>query len=77
MADSAGTYWYHSHLGTQRSMGIAGPLIVLPKSRKTELLRRVNSLTIYVNAKQIHFVSRNIFEIVTFVQTFVPLVFSG
>ena len=41
MADKAGTYWYHSHLGTQRSMGIAGPLIVLPKSREDELLRRV------------------------------------
>lgn len=31
LADQAGTYWYHTHLGTQRTMGAAGPLIVLPR----------------------------------------------
>ena len=44
MADKAGTYWYHSHLGTQRSMGLAGPLIVLPKSREDEQRRRVRTI---------------------------------
>ena len=27
-----GTYWYHSHLGIQRFDGMAGPLIVMPRS---------------------------------------------
>ncbi|KAK7104785.1 uncharacterized protein [Littorina saxatilis] len=27
-----GSYWYHSHIGAQRSMGILGPLIVLDKT---------------------------------------------
>ncbi|XP_069130310.1 uncharacterized protein [Argopecten irradians] len=37
IAEPAGTHWYHSHLGVQRTEGIAGPLIVLPRpTNKTD-----------------------------------------
>ncbi|XP_060073313.1 uncharacterized protein LOC132553118 [Ylistrum balloti] len=31
IAEPAGTHWYHSHLGVQRTNGLVGALIVLPK----------------------------------------------
>ncbi|XP_060062633.1 uncharacterized protein LOC132543181 [Ylistrum balloti] len=31
MADPRGTHWYHSHLGVERTDGLAGALIVLPR----------------------------------------------
>ncbi|OWF54327.1 Laccase-2 [Mizuhopecten yessoensis] len=31
MADPHGTHWYHSHLGVERTDGLAGALIVLPR----------------------------------------------
>ena len=35
LADPPGTHWYHSHLGTERTDGLSGALIVLPKPDKT------------------------------------------
>ena len=35
-AEPAGTHWYHSHHGAQRSDGLHGALIVLPKERTSE-----------------------------------------
>ncbi|XP_060073311.1 uncharacterized protein LOC132553116 [Ylistrum balloti] len=32
IAEPIGTHWYHSHLGVQRTDGLAGALIVLPRS---------------------------------------------
>ncbi|XP_033744232.1 uncharacterized protein LOC117330123 [Pecten maximus] len=34
IADPVGTHWYHSHLSVQRTDGLAGALIVLPKPKK-------------------------------------------
>nr|XP_022325863.1 laccase-like [Crassostrea virginica] len=39
LADPPGTHWYHSHLGTERTDGLSGALIVLPKPDKTIGLR--------------------------------------
>ncbi|XP_056001740.1 uncharacterized protein LOC125656390 [Ostrea edulis] len=33
LASPSGTHWYHGHIGTMRSDGIAGALIVLPRIR--------------------------------------------
>lgn len=33
MADPSGTHWYHSHLGVERTDGLAGALIVLPRPK--------------------------------------------
>ncbi|XP_033744030.1 laccase-2-like [Pecten maximus] len=33
MADPQGTHWYHSHLGVERTDGLAGALIVLPRPK--------------------------------------------
>nr|XP_011452039.2 laccase-3 [Crassostrea gigas] len=39
LADPPGTHWYHSHLGTERTDGLSGALIVLPKPEMLENLR--------------------------------------
>ncbi|XP_062605180.1 uncharacterized protein LOC134266971 [Saccostrea cucullata] len=39
LADPPGTHWYHSHLGTERTDGMTGALIVLPRPDKPERLR--------------------------------------
>ena len=31
IASPVGTHWYHSHAGTQRTMGAYGPLIVMKR----------------------------------------------
>ncbi|XP_021372474.1 L-ascorbate oxidase-like [Mizuhopecten yessoensis] len=36
IADPIGTHWYHSHLGVQRTDGLAGALIVLPRSERAK-----------------------------------------
>nr|XP_034309131.1 L-ascorbate oxidase [Crassostrea gigas] len=38
-ADPAGTHWYHAHQGSMRGDGLAGPLIVLPRKKRTNLPR--------------------------------------
>ena len=35
-----GTYWYHSHVGNQRDMGLFGALIVLKRDEKVPLERQ-------------------------------------
>nr|KAG5686608.1 hypothetical protein BaRGS_006282 [Batillaria attramentaria] len=40
-AETTGTYWYHSHIGSQRTMGILGPLIVREKQSQSPLQERV------------------------------------
>ncbi|KAK2190092.1 hypothetical protein NP493_88g01019 [Ridgeia piscesae] len=34
VADPVGTHWYHPHVGTQRSQGAFGAIIVLPRTEK-------------------------------------------
>ena len=36
-ADPRGTHWYHSHQGSLRGDGLAGPLIVLPREERADL----------------------------------------
>ena len=48
LADPPGTHWYHSHLGTERTDGLNGALIVLPKPDKTT----VTPLLSYSDKKQ-------------------------
>ena len=48
LADPPGTHWYHSHLGTERTDGLSGALIVLPKPDKTT----VTPLLSYSDKKQ-------------------------
>ncbi|XP_055998671.1 uncharacterized protein LOC130047473 [Ostrea edulis] len=36
LADPPGTHWYHSHLGTERTDGISGALVVLPNPNNPE-----------------------------------------
>ncbi|XP_060073312.1 uncharacterized protein LOC132553117 [Ylistrum balloti] len=36
IAEPSGTHWYHSHLGVQRTDGLAGALIVLPKLKEAK-----------------------------------------
>ncbi|XP_052682463.1 uncharacterized protein LOC128163044 [Crassostrea angulata] len=38
-AEPVGTHWYHSHQGSMRWDGLAGPLIVLPRQERTDLPR--------------------------------------
>lgn len=49
----AGTYWYHSHQGTQLSDGLFGPLVV--HSRKEQVLRRIKYATDRVVMIQDHY----------------------
>lgn len=36
-AEPRGTHWYHSHQGTMRTDGVAGPIIVLPRNKRTDI----------------------------------------
>lgn len=36
-AEPRGTHWYHSHQGTMRTDGLAGPIIVLPRNKRTDI----------------------------------------
>jgi len=40
IAEPAGTFWYHAHLGDQYSMGIHGPLIVLDRTQEQANAKR-------------------------------------
>lgn len=49
----SGTYWYHSHQGTQASDGLLGPLIV--HSREEQSLQRINYTTDQIIMIQDHY----------------------
>ena len=57
-AHPVGTHWYHTHLGTQRTEGAYGPLIVLDRSKDDENKRRVQQFS-YCNFRE--FTSMKIF----------------
>nr|KAG5686609.1 hypothetical protein BaRGS_006283 [Batillaria attramentaria] len=40
-AETKGTYWYHAHIGTVRTMGVLGPLIVRERNSQSQLEERV------------------------------------
>ena len=41
-ASLSGTFWYHAHLGSEYSMGLHGPLIVLNPNKEAENNERVS-----------------------------------
>src|SRR5262249_2241736 len=36
----SGTYWYHSHSGTQEQTGVYGPIVIIPKGGYTQAFDR-------------------------------------
>ncbi|KAK3085316.1 hypothetical protein FSP39_001371 [Pinctada imbricata] len=46
LASPEGTHWYHSHLGTQRTDGMAGALVVLPRPEPEEKEARKGNETV-------------------------------
>ena len=54
-AEKSGTYWYHSHIGTQISEGLVGPLIV----KKGNETMREHVLMIQVGLTLHHFLYTN------------------
>ena len=45
-AEDTGTYWYHSHIDAQRTMGAYGPLIVLDTSHDETNKKRVRTVSL-------------------------------
>lgn len=40
LADTAGTFWYHGHVASERTMGLAGHITVLERSKQAENEKR-------------------------------------
>ena len=76
LADPPGTHWYHSHLGTERTDGLSGALIVLPKPDKTI----VTPLFSYSDSKQTFqldtFIIVNAYELSIMQNFFISLLIS-